>query len=147
MVTIFLDIVWPHLISISGISITIAKDIDGYQKLYTGLKWFERIMHSWIHCPCIYSTRNLLFLHFGASVPQTQIACYFLYLWYQFCVAWLLMEIEWTIDFTTTTWKEWITIGLYLSSLTTPCCQLIEQNGKIGGTIFRHTIACCAIIW
>ena len=43
-------------------------------------------------------------------------------MWYQFCVAWLLMEIEWTIDFTTTTWKKWITIGLYLSSLTTPCC-------------------------
>ena len=38
MVTIFLDSAWLHLISISGISITIAKDIDGYQKLYTGLK-------------------------------------------------------------------------------------------------------------
>ena len=148
MVAIF--IVWSHLIGIGGPSIIFVKDIDGYQKLSPGLKWFETIMHSWIHFPCIYSARNLLFLYFGDSVIEnfeTQIACYFWYLWYQFCVAWLFMTIEWAIDFMTTNKKKWITIGLYLCLLTTLCWQLIEQNVKIGGTIFRHTIICYTIIW
>ena len=47
----------------------------------------------------------------------------------------------------TTNKKKWITIGLYLCLLTTLCWQLIEQNVKIGGTIFRHTIICYTIIW
>ena len=57
------------------------------------------------------------------------------------------MTIEWAIDFMTTNWKKWITIGLYLCLLTTLFWQLIEENGKIGGTIFRHTIICYTIIW